>query len=505
MKKGDGPLPPWPKNPLIYEINIWVWLHELSRKLGQPLTLSLVPDEEWDRIASLGFDMVWFMGVWERSPEGIRISMENEGLITDFRRTLPDFKDHDNVGSPYCVRRYAVDKHLGGREALAAARRKLDDRGLRLILDFVPNHVAPDHPWADAHPDYFIQGDKEDLERAPHSFLSLSGRVYACGRDPYFPAWPDVLQLNAFNEGLRTAVTETLSGIAGQCDGVRCDMAMLVMNSIFERTWGSRAGARPEADYWSHIIPAVKRRYPGFHFIAEAYWGLEWELQQHGFDYCYDKRLYDRLEHDPAESVLVHLQADLSYQEKLVRFIENHDEPRAAAAFSPEKHRAAAVTVLTLPGARLIHEGQMEGRRVRPPVFLARRPAENLNADLLEFYRLMLKWLHRGNLLRGTWRLCECLGWPDNQSHKNLLSWCWEKGTYFSIIVVNLSGMASQGLIRIPLETLRGRSWQLKDVFTSVIYERHGDEMCGQGLYVELGSWGFHFLTCSQGNYQNRE
>ena len=245
---------------------------------------------------------------------------------------------------------------------------------MRLILDFVPNHVAPDHPWVMEHPEYFIQGDEEDLRRDPASFVERGGRVFACGRDPYFPAWPDVLQLNAFNPGLRSAVIETLSDIAGQCDGVRCDMAMLLLNNIFERTWGLRAGAKPETNYWPEVIPAIKKENPDFKFIAEAYWDLEWELQQQGFDYCYDKRLYDRIEHDSANSVIGHLSGDLDYQDKLVRFIENHDEPRAAAVFTPEKERAAAVLVATLPGAKLFHEGQFEGRKVRLPVFLGRRP-----------------------------------------------------------------------------------------------------------------------------------
>ncbi len=153
----------WSKYPVIYEINTWVWLGELSRKHRKPVTLATVPDQEWDAIAAYGFDAVWFMGVWERSPAGTTISMKNEGLLTDFRRALPDFAPEDNVGSPYCVRRYVVDESLGGPEGLAAARKKLVKAGMRLILDFVPNHVAPDHPWVTEHPDYFIQGSSDDM------------------------------------------------------------------------------------------------------------------------------------------------------------------------------------------------------------------------------------------------------------------------------------------------------------------------------------------------------
>jgi hypothetical protein len=486
---------PWPKHPVIYEINTWVWLQELSREYKRRVTLSEVPREKWDDIADLKVDAVWFMGVWERSPAGIAIANRNKGLLDDFRRALPDFRLEDNVGSPYCVRRYAVDEYLGGREGLAVARRELAGRGIKLILDFVPNHVAPDHPWVIHHPEYFIQGKPEEAKNDPASFIATAGKVFACGRDPYFPAWPDVLQLNAFWPGLREAVIETLSDIAGQSDGIRCDMAMLLINSIFERTWGNRAGQRPASEYWGEVISVIKKAHPDFLFMAEAYWDLEWELQQQGFDYCYDKRLYDRLEHDPAESVRLHLCADLDYQEKLVRFIENHDEPRALSVFSPEKERAAAVTIATIPGAKLFHEGQFEGKKIRLPVFLGRRPVEPVDLNLRSFYHTLLKADSLKGLRNGKWQLCERAGWPDNANYQNLVAWCWRSAREHHLIVVNLSDSGAQGLVRLPWDELQGRKWQLTDLFTGQMYERRGDEMCNPGLYVDLPPWGFHILT----------
>ncbi len=490
----------WPRYPTLYEINTWVWLSELSKKNRKAVDLSSVPSAEWDAIATYGFDAVWLMGVWERSPAGIAIANHNKDLVEDFQRALPDLHPDDNVGSPYCVQGYAVDQHLGGPQALVIARGELSKRGIKLILDFVPNHVALDHPWVAKHPEYFIQGDSEDAVNDPASYIESGGTVYARGRDPFFPAWPDVLQLNAFEPGLRKVALETVSRISQQCDGIRCDMAMLFMNAIFKRTWGSRAGRPPATEYWTDMIPAVKKAYPGFIFIAEAYWDMEWELQQRGFDFCYDKKLYDLLEHSNAESIRLHLCADLAYQGKLLRFIENHDEPRVAAAFSPAKRQAAAVTIATIPGMRLFHEGQLEGWMVRLPVFLGRRPDEAVDHELHAFYNRLLGAIDRSIFREGQWSLCDRTGWPDNASFQNLVAWNWWKDDDRCLIIVNLSDSFAQGRVPVQWADAGGGTWRLIDVLSDATYERNGDEMLSPGLYVELGPWNYHFFRCLRTN-----
>jgi hypothetical protein len=486
----------WPARPVIYEINTWVWLNELSWHYGYPIKLGSVPSEEWDSISAMRIDAVWLMGIWERSAEGIRIADENAALQADFRRLMQDYTPADNIGSAYCVHRYAADENLGGPEELAAARDMLALRGLRMVLDYVPNHVAPDHPWTRIHPEYFIQGTREDLSREPEAFFDVDRTVIAKGRDPNYPPWPDVAQLNAFHSGLRQEVVRTLDDIADQCDAVRCDMAMLLLNNIFESTWGARAGVRPKEEYWHEVIRAVRASHPKMRFIAEAYWDKEWELQQLGFDYCYDKRLYERLVSGTAESIRLHLTADPSYQDKLVRFIENHDEPRAAAVFSPQKERAAAVAVMTLPGAKLLYEGQLDGRKLRSSVFLARRQAEPIDFDLRAFYRRLLTAVGKSDLCRGEWQLCERIGWPDNRSHLNLVAWCWQSGGRY-LVAANLSDVQSQGLVTLPWRDLAGREWQLKDMLSGDAFVRSGDEMQSSGLYVDLAPWQFHFLHFS--------
>ena len=487
----------WPAQPVIYEVNTVVWLEELSRRHGRPVTLGDVPGEAWDELALAGVDAVWLMGVWERSPAGLRIAQTDEALQRSFREALPDLEPGDVVGSPYCVRRYVADGSLGAPAGLAAAREALARRGVRLLLDYVPNHVAPDHPWVGEHPEYFVRGDATDLERAPEAFINAAGNVLALGRDPYFAPWPDVVQLNSFAPQLRDATAEVLTEIGSQCDGVRCDMAMLLMNDVFAKTWGERAGPVPAADFWPQVLGRVRRQHPDMLFVAEAYWDMEWALQQQGFDYCYDKRLYDRLLHESAGDVRAHLLADVAYQRRLVRFLENHDEPRAAATMPRAKERAAAVMIATLPGATLWHEGQFEGRRVRPPVFLARRPDEPADGELRGFHRQLLDAVHAEGLREGEWRLLDCTGWPDNATHHNLVAWCWQ-GAGRHVVIVNLSDQPAQARVQLPWNDLQGKQWWLSELLGGSTYEREGGELAGSGLFVALDGWQWHLVSLHQ-------
>jgi hypothetical protein len=481
-----------PPFPFIYEINTWPWLTGLSAAAGARVDLGSVPGRTWDAIAEAGFDQVWLMGVWRRSPAGRAIALADPDLVASFDAALPGWGADDVVGSPYCIRAYVVDDHLGGAAGLAAARAALAERGVGLLLDFVPNHVSPDHAWTTQHPERFVRGTAEDLRQDPMSYVAVGGEVLANGRDPYFPAWPDVVQLDAFSPDLRAAVVETLRDIGDQCDGVRCDMAMLMMNDVFARTWGERVGPPPAEDYWPTVIPAVRSTHPDMTFVAEAYWDLEWVLQQQGFDHCYDKRLYDRLLHDDAEQVRLHLLADPAYQAKLLRFLENHDEPRIAAELAADRQRAATVLTLTQTGARLVHDGQAEGRKVRLPVFLGRFPDEPVDEELRSFHQALLRALADPTFRHGHWELCERSGWDGDDRYRHLVAWSWD-GSSRWLIVVNLSDVTAAGLVRVPWPEAREQSWRLTDPVQETSYLRTGDGLA-DGLYVELGPWAWHLF-----------
>jgi len=383
-----------PRYPSLYQINTRVWLTELSQSLGRRATLDDIPDSELDRLAQMGFDWLWFLSVWQTGQAAQRVSRENQEWRKEFRETLPDLREEDIAGSGFAIAGYTVHDQLGGDAALLRLRERLRKRGLRLMLDFVPNHTGLDHPWVEIHPEYYIRGTELDLTREPQNYTWVKrpqgDLLLAHGRDPYFPGWPDTLQLDYSNPATQEAMIAELVKIGGQCDGVRCDMAMLVLPDVFERTWGRRAGL-----FWPQATQRVRDKYPDFCFMAEVYWDLEWTMLQQGFDYAYDKRLYDRLPHGHARPLRDHLRAGLDYQDKLARFLENHDEPRAAATFAPGVHEAAAVITFLSPGLRFFHQGQFQGRKKRISPHLVRAPQEPVNEGLERFYKRLLDVLRQ--------------------------------------------------------------------------------------------------------------
>ena len=484
------------RRPLLFQINTRILLAERGRGLGRPATLDDVPDALLDEVASQGFAWIWFLGVWTTGPAARAVSRARADWRADFRRDLPDVRDEDVTGSPFAIQAYDVSAEYGGDAALARLRDRAARRGLRLLLDFVPNHVSPDHPWVRTHPEFFIEGTPDDLASAPGNWVRLGGRILAHGRDPYFPGWTDTLQLNYLHPGLRGAMRGELARVAARCDGVRCDMAMLVLPDVFRRTWGARAEPRDGAaavdvPFWPEAIAEVKARLPGFLFMAEVYWDLEWTLQQQGFDYTYDKRLYDRLHAGEARPVREHLLATPEFQERSARFLENHDEPRAAAVFAPEQERAAAVITFLVPGLRFLHEGQLDGRKVHVSMHLGRRPDERPDPALRAFYERLLGVLARPEVHDGTWRLCEARpAWAENPTWDRFVVMAWERSAAERLLVaVNYGPTQAQCWARVPFAGLGARVG-LRDLLGDARYERDRAELATKGLYLDLPPWG---------------
>jgi hypothetical protein len=477
----------------LYQINTRVWLTELSGGLGRAATLDDIPDTELDRLARLGFDWIWMLSVWQTGVAGREVSRLNPEWRREFEETLSDLEEGDIAGSGFAITGYTVAQVLGGDPALARLRDRLRERDLKLMLDFVPNHTALDHTWVTTHPEYYVQGSEIDLVREPKNYTRIkSGSrdlILAHGRDPYFPGWPDTLQLDYSNPATQEAMIAELLKIAGQCDGVRCDMAMLVLPEVFERTW-----ARRPQSFWPKATRRVREVFPDFCFMAEVYWDLEWTLQQQGFDYAYDKRLYDRLREGHARPVREHFRAGLDYQDKLSRFLENHDEPRAANTFDPKIHEAAAVLTFLSPGLRFFHQGQFEGRKKRISPHLVRAPLEEVNGGLRQFYERLISTLHSSALRSGHWRLLECTpAWEGNPTADDFVVFAWNGAPDERVLVaVNCSGHRGQCYVPLPFKEFAGRSVGFNDLMSPARYLRAGNDVVSRGLYLDLPEWGYH-------------
>ena len=483
-----------PRYPALFQINTRVWLNRLSRESGKRITLADIDNATIDGFAEQGFDWIWLLSVWQTGAAGRAVSRSNPQWRAEFMAILPDLTEDDICGSGFAITAYTVSEALGGERALAQFREKLARRGIKLLLDFVPNHSAPDHPWVKTHPDYYVEGSEEALAAAPQNYLRVitdrGPKILAYGRDPNFSGWPDTLQLNYANPDLQAARLNELIAIAGKCDGIRCDMAMLLLPEIFQRTWG----ITPQP-FWPKATAAVHAKSPTFTFMAEVYWDLEWTLQQQGFAYCYDKRLYDRLRDGHAAPIRGHLLAGLDYQDKLVRFLENHDEPRAASEFSWPQHRAVAIITYFSPGLRFFHQGQFDGARLRVPTHLCRGPLEATDPEIAAFYVKLLRVLRETHAFRGGgWSQIQPQpAWAGNWTSGDFVAYAWagdKEGRY--LVVINYAGHQGQCRLVLPFPEFGSRRVRLADLMGTEVYDRDGNELVDHGLFIDHAPWHFN-------------
>jgi len=490
-----------PKNPALYEINTRVWLRRFDTST-QCATLKHVPTSYWDELAEQGINIVWLMGVWKSNPSVVEKYSLSDELVAGYRRALPDWRRDDVIGSPYAVDSYDINPYIGDFESLKALRDSLHKRRMYLMLDFVPNHFSAGSHLIQTHPEYFLQGNDALLQRDSKTFYRPQdhGPIFAHGRDPYFPAWTDSVQVNYFNRDARRFMVETLLQLAQVCDGVRCDMAMLILNDIFSNTWlealGEMSYSITTEEFWPQAIQQVKARFPQFVFMAEAYWDKEWTLQQQGFDYTYDKKLLDRLRYASVEAVRGHLQAEASYQAHSARFLENHDEDRAVTALGKEKSLAAAVIISTIPGLRFYHDGQWEGKRIQLPIQLGREPLDPPQQDIQRFYQHLLTITKSDVFVCGDWQLLSATAaWEGNVSYQNILAWQWRYHQEWRVVVVNYSERISQCHLRCETSG-RGETLEFTDLLSGRIYRVSQQEFQEVGLSIELGPYQSHVFLC---------
>jgi hypothetical protein len=479
--------------PLLLELNTRCWLRELSGSYGTAATLSQVPEAvllDWVR---MGVSHVWLMGVWTTGPRCREIAVANPSLRRAYDRVLPNWKEADVAGSPYAIQTYTVPESLGGMEGLRRVREQLNRRGLKLILDFVPNHVGLDHPWVCGNPDYFVPFDRPHAD-AFEARTEAGVRWIAHGRDPHFAPWTDTVQLDYRQPAVRVAMKSELNRLATLCDGVRCDMAMLVLSDVFTATWQAFPPARRDAEsspgeFWDDAVQGAREVNPEFLFLAEVYWGMEERLQASGFDFTYDKDTADALlECRGAEALRRLHQRGANFIRRSAHFLENHDEQRVAATLSLGEHRAALLTTLGLPGMRFLHDGQSEGATLHIPVQLGRRKGVAVDERVAALYREVLEALQAAGVGRGEARLLEVRSaWEGNPTNEHIAAVHWNHAPgCHSLVVANLAPHRSQGRVRMEMAGETAELWSLGDRLGAERWERSASELHRPGLFLDL-------------------
>lgn len=484
-------------NPVLYEINTRVFV----KRFGSKTKLTDIPIDYWINLKQKGIDYVWLMGVWKTCSSTIEKYCLEEGLVNNYKRALKDWKKEDVIGSPFAIDVYQINPELGNEGTLLDLKKTLNNIGLKLILDFVPNHFSADSTLLTKKPELFISVDRKVFFTDPHTYyqpFEKEDKYFAHGRDPFFPAWQDTVQINYCDPNARQFMINTIKNITQYCDGLRCDMAMLVLNNVFKNTWIGLLEKNnltlPENEFWYDAISEIKKVNNEFLFIAESYWDMEWYLQQLGFDFTYDKKLTDKLKFSSASDIYDHFKADYEYQKKSVRFLENHDEERAASILGKEKSKAAAIVISTIPGLRFFYDGQFEGKRIKLPVQLGREPVENPLNGINNFYDKLLSITKEDIFKKSNWELLEPLSsWINNNTYKNILAWIWTHNSEKRIVVVNYSDLLST--CRLKLDT-RGyeENFEIIDLLNDQTYIRSSEEVFHEGLYIELKPWQAHIL-----------
>lgn len=485
-------------NPSIYEINTRVFL----KRFGSGIKVVEVPDEIWKQLADKKFDYIWLMGIWQTCHSSVAKYCFEDDLIKNYNRALRNWQKEDVIGSPFAINVYEINESFGSIDNLLSLKEKLNSMGIGLILDFIPNHFNAETGLLKTNPDLFLPVDKESFLRDPHTYYQPDKdleQYFAHGRDPFFPAWQDTVQVNFFSAHARDYLTDVLIQLTDICDGVRCDMAMLALNNVFKNTWSGIISKNNyeqlQTEFWADAIQKVRSKRKDFIFIAEAYWNLEWELQQLGFDYTYDKSMTDRLKSGYALAVREHLLAEKDYRIKSLRFIENHDEERAFTAFGKEKSKAASIIINTIEGMRFFYDGQFEGKRIKLPVQLGTEPHEHPNSEMIEFYSRLFHVTANDIFKMGSWSMLETnTSWEGNTTFKNMIAYQWVLNNRKRIVIVNYSDVISTCRLKFDL-TGYPEEFEMEDLFNNQKYIRSAEEVVSSGLYVELRPWQAHIFS----------
>ena len=308
------------KHPFLYEINTRPWLYELSLKYGKSITkLKEIPLEEFDYLSENGVNIIWMMGVWKLGNYGLEFDRK-----LNYSEYLSDFTMEDVIGSPYAVSEYICNPELGTDEDLLDLRIEINRRGMKLMLDFVPNHSAVDAPQATSDPDMYIRAPEGIIDENRYT---NNGLAYGANKNHF--TWKDVLQWNYWENKTIEFMKNNIMKILTLADAIRCDVAYQEINDVFEITWPEELSyykyTKPNFEFWTYAITEAKKIYPNAIFLAEAYQDdYNEKLIKLGFDYAYNRNILKKLMVSSTEfKDYIKDKNGLFWKDK-ANFVENH-------------------------------------------------------------------------------------------------------------------------------------------------------------------------------------
>ena len=395
----------WMPKLVLMAKNVYVWLHQLSRKYRRSIyRLDQIPDEELNLLARWGFTGLWLIGVWERSLGSKRIK-ERMG-------------DPDAVASAYSLFDYEIASDLGGEEAFQNLKDRAWRRGIRMASDMVPNHVGIDSRWVIEHPEWFISLDYSPFPayRFNGPDLSWHGEVGIYLEDHYFDRsdaavvfkrvdrrngnerfiyhgndgtrmpWNDTAQLNYLNPDVREAVIQTILSVARKFPVIRFDAAMTLTKQHYQRLWfpepgtGGAIPSRAEhgmpkeqfnrfipEEFWRQVVDRVAQEAPDTLLLAEAFWLLEgYFVRTLGMHRVYNSAFMNMLKDEENAKYRSVMRNTLEFNpevlKRFVNFMSNPDEETAVTQFGKgDKYFGVCTMMVTLPGLPMFAHGQIEG------------------------------------------------------------------------------------------------------------------------------------------------
>ena len=458
-------------HPILYEISTRPWLYELSQKYGKSITkIKDIPTTEFDNLKKSGIEIVWMMGVWKLGTYGLEFDRKQ-----DYSGVLPDWTKDDVIGSPYSITEYECNPDIGTNDDLVWLRKQINSRGMKLMLDFVPNHSAVDAPTASSNPKLYMRAPpgKTDPSR-----YTDSGIAY--GKDPYFSPWLDVIQWNYWEAETIQFMKQNLLTVLKYADGARCDMAHLILNDVFGQTWKEELDAwsysKPSNEFWEVAIKEAKSKYPNAILLAEVYedWEIE-KLNQLGFDYCYDKALLDKLE-GSAQDVndYIHYKGE-SFYGHVAHFVENHDENRVVYNMQGnlEKAKAAGTIAATLGGMIFFNHGQWSGLK------------NKLDVHLRNHYKKLMQIIADSAFKGPNYYFVYNI---SGDKELDFIGYIREVDDAHYLVVVNYA--STYGCAEVPIYNMEGSGMKnVKEMFSGIEYSVDADIMRNVGLTVCLNGY----------------